>query len=209
MIAVVDEKRDQTNQSYRENDAMQRVTCFYLNVSAIATLLALIPGMVVLAVYCKRMNVVEQYEYYGPMYISGYQTELYHWHNGGTCRYFHGQLHVSWGMEWGCPDYTDRWCSDVATDHDCTKDVCDYPDFLAAASQNTTSECEMSGQQVPSKILQIRASLAGQPVSHTTTADASSYYSSAPSDLYNWTRARPRSRFRLIALKISSPLALV
>jgi hypothetical protein len=129
MIAFVDEKREQTNQSYRENAGIQRVTYFYLNVSAIATLLALIPGMVVLAVYCKRMNVVEQFEYYGPMYISGYQTELYHWYDGGTCRYFHGQLEVSWGMEWGCPDYIDRWCSDAATDHDCTKDVCHYPDF--------------------------------------------------------------------------------
>jgi hypothetical protein len=124
MIAIFSEKGGQRNQ----------YACFYLNVSAIATLLALIPGMVVLAVYCKRMKVVDQYEYYGPMYISGYQTEFYHWYepcldDRGTCRGFHGQLHVSWGMEWGCPDYTDRWCSNaVMTDHDCTKDVCHHPD---------------------------------------------------------------------------------
>jgi hypothetical protein len=128
------ERRNQSHrQSYLENDSRQHVGCFYLNVSAIATLLALIPGMVVLAVYCKRMNVVEQHEYYGPMYISGYQTEFYRWYepclnDEGTCRGFYGQLNVSWGMEWGCPDYTDRWCSDVATDHDCTRDVCRHPD---------------------------------------------------------------------------------
>jgi hypothetical protein len=119
-------------QSYVENDGREHAgRCFYLNVSAIATLLALIPGMVVLAVYCKRMNVVEQHEYYGPMYISGYQTDFYHddpcLNDEGICAGFHGQLNVSWGMEWGCPDYTDRWCSDVATDHDCTKDVCHHP----------------------------------------------------------------------------------
>jgi hypothetical protein len=131
MSSFDSEKREERNQIYRqsylENDGRQRVACFYLHISAIATLVALIPGMVVLAVYCKRMEVVEQYEYYGPMYISGYQTELYHWYDKGACRYFHGQLNVSWGMEWGCPDYTDRWCSDVTTDHDCTKALCNYP----------------------------------------------------------------------------------
>jgi hypothetical protein len=64
MIAVVDEKRDQMNQSYRENNAAESNVS--LNVPAIATLLALIPEWWCLAVYCKRMNVVEQYEYYGP-----------------------------------------------------------------------------------------------------------------------------------------------
>jgi hypothetical protein len=137
MINFVSEKREQRSQSYLENGVLQH-EYFYLNVSAIATLLALIPGMVVLAVYCKRMNEVEQYEYYGPMYISGYQTELYHWYDGGTCRYFHGQLNVSWGMEWGCPDYTDRWCSDAATDHECTKDVCHYPPYVT--DDSTPSE---------------------------------------------------------------------
>jgi hypothetical protein len=125
------EKRTERNHFYRksylDNGVRQQVPCFYLHLSAIAALLMLIPGMVVLVVYCKRMKVVESHEYYGPMYISGYQTELYHWYDNGSCRYFHGQLNVSWGMEWGCPDYTDRWCSDVATDHDCTKALCGYP----------------------------------------------------------------------------------
>jgi hypothetical protein len=132
MIGFVNDKRERMNQSYRENNVRHRVADFYLNVSAIATLLALIPGMVVLAVYCKRMNEVEQHEYYGPMHISGYQTELYRWYepclnDEGICRGFHGQLNVSLGMEWGCPDYTDRWCSDVTTGHECTKDVCHHP----------------------------------------------------------------------------------
>jgi hypothetical protein len=132
--------------SYPENDGKEQVGCFYLNVSAIATLLALIPGMVVLAVYCKRMNVVDQYEYYGPMYISGYQTEFYSWYepcldDEGTCRGFHGQLNVSWGMEWGCPDYTDRWCSNVVTDHDCTQDVCHHPNYESSFLWENNDEC--------------------------------------------------------------------
>jgi hypothetical protein len=133
------------HESYPKNYGTR---CFYLNVSAIATLLALIPGMVVLAVYCKRMNEVEQYEYYGPMYISGYQTEFYRWYEPclddvGTCRGFHGQLNVSWGMEWGCPDYTDRWCSDIATDHECTKDVCHSPQSgYDGYSWEDREECE-------------------------------------------------------------------
>jgi hypothetical protein len=120
--------------------------CFYLNVSAIATLLALIPGMVVLAVYCKRMNEVDQHEYYGPMYISGYQTEFYRWYepcldDEGTCRGFYGQLNVSWGMEWGCRGYTDRWCSDTATDHDCTTDVCHHPGGYGGYVWDDDDEC--------------------------------------------------------------------
>lgn len=87
------------------------------------------------------------------MYISGYQTELYHWYDGGTCRHFHGQLNVSWGMKWGCPDYIDRWCSDAAIDHDCTKKVCHYPYFTCEnASSSNDDECgdeeaRLDGQQ--------------------------------------------------------------
>jgi hypothetical protein len=42
----------------------QQVDCFYLNVFGITTLFALIPGMLVLVIYCKRMKVADQYEYY-------------------------------------------------------------------------------------------------------------------------------------------------
>jgi hypothetical protein len=42
----------------------QQVDCFYLNVLGITTLFALIPGMLVLVIYCKRMKVADQYEYY-------------------------------------------------------------------------------------------------------------------------------------------------
>jgi hypothetical protein len=147
MISFVNEKREQRSQRDLESDVPHQVAYFYLNVSAIATLLALIPGMVVLAVYCKRMEEVEQYEYYGPMYISGYQTELYNWYDGGACRFFHGQLNVSWGMEWGCPDYIDRWCSDVATDHDCTKDLCHYPAYDSAPSESGNDNDDECGEK--------------------------------------------------------------
>jgi hypothetical protein len=138
-----EQRYESHRESYRKNDGAR---CCYLNVSAIATLLALIPGMVVLAVYCKRMNEVEQHEYYGPMYISGYQTEFYRWYepclnDEGTCRGFHGQLNVSWGMEWGCPGYTDRWCSDTATDHDCTMDVCHHPGGYGGYIWEDDDEC--------------------------------------------------------------------
>jgi hypothetical protein len=37
---------------------------FYLNVLGITTLFALIPGMLVLVIYCKRMKAVDQFAFY-------------------------------------------------------------------------------------------------------------------------------------------------
>jgi hypothetical protein len=62
-------------------------------------------------------------------YLGDYHNVGAHPWNGGACNLL--QAHESsrpvrilsldnkqissWGMEWGCPDYTDRWCSKVVT----------------------------------------------------------------------------------------------
>ncbi len=47
-----------------ETNMRHQVAFFYLNVLGITTLLALIPGMVVLVVYCQRMKVVDKFAFY-------------------------------------------------------------------------------------------------------------------------------------------------
>ena len=71
-----------------------------------SSVLLLLPGFVLLTMYCSLMRTTEQYDYYGPMYVINVSVSVISFQ--GLHRYY-GYPIVAWGNEWGCPS-NNVWC---------------------------------------------------------------------------------------------------
>ena len=78
----------------------------------LSTAFLVIPGLVLLAMYCRYMDSVQDYSYFGPMKIIGYAVEYSAFHN-------YGMPQVGWGFEWACPFYPTKWCEDTVVIMEC------------------------------------------------------------------------------------------
>jgi hypothetical protein len=108
-----------------------------------------IPGLVLLAMYCKLMETSENFTYHGPMYITGYivetKTFVHTTQYSGTDEYsrYYGMPKVTWGGEWGCPSDPTIWCETYVVDDQC--EFCD-PDGIGCHT-GTVSDAERCAQQ--------------------------------------------------------------
>uniref|UniRef100_A0A7S4J319 Uncharacterized protein n=1 Tax=Odontella aurita TaxID=265563 RepID=A0A7S4J319_9STRA len=92
-----------------------------------ATCLLLIPGLTVLAIYCRRMVEVEKFAYHGPMRITGHAVEFFEGERckrGSICNGFKGRLEVEYGYEWACASPS-IWCRSIVFDDDCHANTCE------------------------------------------------------------------------------------
>ena len=93
-----------------------------------STLLLIIPGMVVLSIYCKHMDLLQKYTYYGSMRITGVTTftesangvQKKNKNKEPLAQYYMGAVQVSWGRQWGCSQSPEVWCETYVYVDDCS-----------------------------------------------------------------------------------------
>ena len=109
---------------WHEGLSLRSLWQFDLFLTGVALLV--VPGLVVLAIYCKRMMTVEDFNYHGPMRITGYTVDFNKGHiscrSGGVCDGYEASSQVEWGMSWGCPDEAANYtCTTLIVEPECTQ----------------------------------------------------------------------------------------
>jgi len=79
-----------------------------------ASTFLVVPGLILLAMYCRHMQDLDHYHYFGPMYLGNFQVKVTEYIEENENYYFRSQTfrgipQVAFGYDWaGCPN--NEWC---------------------------------------------------------------------------------------------------
>jgi len=128
--------------------AGNRVFCVMSGVWSLASL-CMIGGFVLLASYSNQMMVVERYSYYGPMRVTEFLvvrddmlSENAFLCSEMPCSYegYRADLRLEFGYRWGCPCFSNKYCTSFDTFRPCNVRVCDNRDGCSEKQRTAAHE---------------------------------------------------------------------
>jgi hypothetical protein len=119
-----------------------------------AFMFLIIPGLTLLTIYCKQMDMLQGYDYLGQLRITGLQVDSRIQKasglKGGDYIMHFGKPQVGWGREWACPTHPDKWCEALVFDPDCV--VCEG-EGVAEGINTASFGCQKEGTSADAESL--------------------------------------------------------